>query len=116
MPDRTFDQFVSDVRALLEPTASGKGYSTTGVDGHNALYEFVQSFAGSHHAEGEIVYKVKRFAAKGNIEDILKAAAWAFLIYKHHESAVHSAEPLDERARPLCGLPAGVLDHRRSGG
>lgn len=86
MPDgnpQTFDEFTAQVRALLEPTAACKGYNTTGLDGRNELYEFVQSFAGDHHALGEIVYKVKRYAAKGNIEDILKVAAWAFLVYKH---------------------------------
>lgn len=84
--DRTFDQFVAEVRGLLEPTASGKGYSATGVDGPNQLYEFVSSFAGPHHALGEIVYKAKRYEAKRNPEDILKIAAWAFLVYKHHRT------------------------------
>ena len=79
----TFDQFCEQVRALLEPTAQGKGYNTTGVDGQNALYEFVQGVAGDGHALGEIIYKAKRYAAKGNPEDVLKIAAWAFLILKH---------------------------------
>lgn len=82
-PRPTFDQFVAKFRALLEPTASDKGYSTTGVDDPNQLYNFVQSFAGNHHALGEIVYKAKRYAAKGNVEDVLKIAAWAFLVWKH---------------------------------
>lgn len=80
----TFDDFTTQVRALLEPTAAGKGYSTTGVDGQNALYEFVQQMAGPGHALGEICYKARRYAAKGNPEDVLKIAAWAFLILKHH--------------------------------
>ena len=86
MTDRhgDFDSFIAQVHALLEPTASGKGYSTTGVNGFNQLYEFVASFAGPHHALGEIVYKAKRYEAKRNIEDVLKIAAWAFLVYKHH--------------------------------
>ena len=83
----TFDQFVSEVRALLEPTAQGKGYNTTGVDGQNQLYEFVQGMAGEGHALGEIVYKAKRYAAKGNPEDVLKIAAWSFLILKHRRDA-----------------------------
>lgn len=73
------------VRSLLEPTAQGKGYNTTGVDGQNELYAFVQGVAGEGHALGEIIYKVKRYAAKGNLEDVLKIAAWAFLIAKHKE-------------------------------
>lgn len=79
----TFAEFIDKVKALLEPTAAGKGYNTTGIDGQNDLYEFVQSFASDHHALGEIVYKAKRYAAKGNPEDILKIAAWAFLVWKH---------------------------------
>jgi len=82
----TFDQFVTEVRALLEPTASGKGYNTTGVDGENQLYAFVQDIAGDGHALGEIIYKAKRYAAKGNPEDVLKIAAWAFLILKHRST------------------------------
>lgn len=79
----TFDEFVSEVRGLLEPTAAGKGYNATGVDGRNELYDFVKSMTGGdHHALGEIVYKARRFAAKGNREDVLKIAAWAFLILK----------------------------------
>jgi len=81
----TFDEFMTAVRALLEPTAQGKGYNTTGVDGANQLYEFVSGVAGEGHALGEIIYKVKRYAAKGNPEDMLKVAAWAFLIMKHRE-------------------------------
>ncbi len=87
----TFDEFSNQVRALLEPTAKGKGYNTTGVDGHNDLYEFVQSMAGDGHALGEIVYKAKRYAAKGNPEDVLKIAAWAFLILKHRQEAIQQA-------------------------
>lgn len=84
----TFDEFTRGVRALLEPTAQGKGYNTTGVDGQNDLYEFVQGISGNGHAYGEIIYKVKRHAAKGNPEDMLKVAAWAFLVLKHQgESA-----------------------------
>lgn len=85
----TFDDFVSEVRGLLEPTASGKGYNATGVDGANDLYEFIQSMTGGHgHALGEIVYKARRYAAKGNREDVLKIAAWAFLILKHQPEKI----------------------------
>ena len=80
----TFEAFVSEVRGLLEPTAAGKGYNASGVDGPNDLYQFVQTMSGGHqHALGEIVYKARRYAAKGNREDVLKIAAWAFLILKH---------------------------------
>ena len=80
----TWQEFTERAAALLEPTAAGKGYSTTGIDGKNALYEFVQEFAGFGHAGGEIVYKVRRYAAKRNPEDLLKIAAWAYLAWRHH--------------------------------
>lgn len=81
---RTFQQFTQEVEKLLNGTAAGKGYNPTGPDGENQLYEFVQRVSGGHqHAQGEIIYKIQRFAAKGNMEDVLKAAAWCFLIYKH---------------------------------
>lgn len=82
----TFEAFVEKVRSLLEPTAAAKGYNSTGADSDNRLYEFVQEMSGGHqHALGEVVYKAKRYAAKGNIEDVYKIAAWAFLIAKHHK-------------------------------
>ena len=84
--DPTFDEFVAGVRGLMEPTAQSKGYNTTGIDGENALYGFVSQFAGPHHALGEIVYKAVRYNAKGNPEDLLKIAAWAWLAYKHHRA------------------------------
>lgn len=84
MSDRTWAVFQERTRALLEPTAASKGYSTTGIDGQNALYEFVQDMAGPGHALGEIVYKARRYGAKRNPEDLEKIAAWAFLAWRHH--------------------------------
>lgn len=84
MTEHTFEQFSKEVAALLNGTAAGKGYSGAGADGPNQLYEFVHTMSDGHqHALGEIVYKARRYAAKGNLEDVLKIAAWAFLIYKH---------------------------------
>lgn len=86
MTERTFERFSEEVEGLLSGTAKGKGYSGEGPNGVNRLYEFVQEMNGGHaHALGECVYKVRRYAAKGNPEDILKAAAWCYLIYRHHE-------------------------------
>ena len=85
--DRTFEVFAAEVEQLLGGTAGGKGYSDKGPDGPNQLYEFVHSATGDHgHAAGEIIYKVVRYMRKRNPEDLLKAAAWAFLIWRHHES------------------------------
>lgn len=80
---RTWDQFVSEARQLLEPTAAGKGYNDTGVDGKNELFEFVQNVAqGSGHALGEIIYKAVRYSRKKDPSDLLKVAAWAYLAWK----------------------------------
>lgn len=82
----TFQEFCGQVEKLLNGTAAGKGYNATGPDSQNQLYEFVQRVSGGHqHAQGEIIYKIQRFAAKGNLEDIYKAAAWCFLIAKHSD-------------------------------
>lgn len=84
MTERTFDAFCDSVGGLLNGTAEGKGYNRTGADGPNDLYTFIQEMNGNAgHAAGEIVYKVRRYMAKGNPEDILKVAAWAYLIWKH---------------------------------
>lgn len=84
--DRTFTNFEQRVLALLEPTAQSKGYNTTGVDGENKLYQFVaETIGGPGHAIGEIIYKIKRYAARGNPEDLEKIAAWAFLAWRHHD-------------------------------
>lgn len=85
--ERTFNEFAEQVESLLNGTAAGKGYNKNGPDGFNQLYSFVQRMNDGHgHALGEIVYKARRYAAKGNIEDVMKIAAWAFLIWKHDES------------------------------
>lgn len=95
---RTFDAFMEAVERQLTHTAAGKGYSSGGPDGQNQLYEFIETMnGGQQHALGEIIYKARRYAAKGNLEDVIKIAAWAFLIYKHE--GPKSAERLSEAAR-----------------
>jgi|SRR5215471_8434473 len=80
----TFQDFVNEVRDLMERNAEKKGYNDTGVEGQNELYEFVQGMTGSDsHALGEIVYKVVRFTRKRDRSDLTKIAAWAYLIWRH---------------------------------
>ncbi len=83
---RDLHVFLQQVTALLEPTAAAKGYNSAGIDGFNRLYTFVQSTVGHQthaHGLGEIIYKAVRYAAKGQPEDLVKIAAWAFLVWKH---------------------------------
>jgi hypothetical protein len=83
----TFEKFVSTMHEFCGGTAAAKGYNTTGVDGHNAVYHFVQEEVGmgTHaHGLGEIIYKVLRYQRRRNPEDLVKIAAWAFLVWKHH--------------------------------
>ena len=92
----TFDEWTRRVRALLEPTAASKGYNTTGTDGPNELYSFVQGIVGDGHAIGEVIYKIKRYVARGDVEDLDKAAAWIFLIRKHRQEDLrHGASPVE---------------------
>lgn len=79
---KNWETFVQEVKELLEPTASEKGYNATGVDGNNELFEFVQGIAGPGHALGEIVYKIVRYKNKKDEKDLLKIAAWAYLIWR----------------------------------
>ena len=79
-----FDDFCRQVAELLQQKAQTKNYNQTGTDGPNLLYEFVrETVGGDHHAIGEIIYKARRFEARGDIADILKIAAWAFLVFKY---------------------------------
>jgi hypothetical protein len=77
-----FNDFSEQVLALVDKRAADKGYNQTGPDGKNALFEFVREM-GLSHAEGEIVYKVVRYHQKRDPEDLLKAAAWAFLLWRY---------------------------------
>ena len=77
-----------DVRHQLDAAAVEKNYNANGVSGDNLLYEAVAEMTGGqHHALGEIVYKARRFlspgARGGDVTDLVKIAAWAFLAYKY---------------------------------
>ena len=91
----TFEKFVQQMHEFCGGTAASKGYNSTGVDGHNAVYHFVQEEVGmgTHgHGLGEIVYKVLCYQRRRNPEDLIKIAAWAFLVWKHHQEEEGSGE------------------------
>jgi hypothetical protein len=82
--ERTWERFAELVEGLVNGTAAGKGYNGTGPNGPNDLYEFVAKLnEGPGHALGEMIYKIVRYKARRNPEDLLKVAAWAFLAWKH---------------------------------
>ena len=81
-PPLPFTAFCEAVRDLLDETAAAKGYSHTGLTGPNPMYEFVAETAGGPgHALGELIYKVRRYAARRDPEDLVKIAAGAYLVW-----------------------------------
>lgn len=79
--NRSFSAFMREVGSQLGEGAEGKGYNSKGPDGENHLFHV----SGVEHACGEIIYKAVRFRKRRSKEDMLKAAAWAFLAWKHHD-------------------------------
>ena len=50
--------------------------------GPNPLYQFVsETVGGPGHALGEMIFKIRRYAARRDPEDLLKIAAWAYLVW-----------------------------------
>jgi hypothetical protein len=76
-----FEQFLAEVREQIEGKARRRGYSEAGTEGYNPLFEFNKQFFPCH-PQGEIVYKLVRGMEEKDPEDIVKVAAWAFLIWK----------------------------------
>lgn len=76
----SFSDFCAEVATMLGETAKDKGYSKSGPDGRNPLFEVT----GANHAMGEIIYKAVRFRDRvpPDPKDLLKIAAWAFLAWK----------------------------------
>ena len=82
----TFDEFTKGVHELLAGSALAKGYNRSGPDSENELYGFVQNtVSGDGHPIGEIIYKARRYASKRDPADMLKIAAWAFLVLRHRK-------------------------------
>ena len=89
MNDRSFQGFLDQVETLLTADAAAKGYSGGGPDAANPLFEFVTTLtetAGgiSGHGLGAAVYKLQRYGAKRQAIDLVKCAAWCFLLWRFH--------------------------------
>ena len=79
----SFGAFVGEIREVFQKSVS-KGYGPMQPDEHNPLYSFMLTFFSNDHALGEIIYKSIRYRNKRNPEDLIKIAAWAWLVWMHH--------------------------------
>lgn len=79
----SFDEFMSGARELVEGKAIAKGYNEGGTE-KNDLMEFTNKFFPGH-AGGEIVYKAIRYGRKKDKADLLKIAAWAYLLWRYDQ-------------------------------
>jgi hypothetical protein len=77
----SFSQFMTEVSTILSEAASAKGYNAGGPDSDNHLFHVT----GIEHACGEIVYKAIRYRKRRDPTDMVKAAAWAYLAWKHRD-------------------------------
>jgi hypothetical protein len=76
------EEFQSEINKALNGKAEDKGYSAGGDSGGRPMLDAVALIAGEGtHPIGEILYKVARWKAKRNPEDLVKVAAWAFLLW-----------------------------------
>lgn len=86
-PDQTsapeFESFIGEIRQIFGKSVS-KGYGPMQPDDPNPLYDFMLTFFSNDHALGEIIYKAIRYRNKRNPEDLIKIAAWAWLVWMHH--------------------------------
>ena len=82
-PPAPFAEFCDAVRDLLDETVADKGYHRSGLTGPNPLYALASDMAGGpSHACGEITYKAIRYAKRRDPNDLLKIAAWAYLVWR----------------------------------
>jgi len=94
----TFTSFCEAVSELLDQQAADKGYQQAGLSGSNPLYALVSDMAGGPgHALGEVVYKATRYAKRRDPSDLLKIAAWAYLVWRFDNQTPDSRPPCPTR-------------------
>jgi len=85
------NEFKAQVTTALNGKAEDKGYSAGGDSGGRPMLDAVALVVGEGtHPAGEILYKLARYRAKRNPEDLVKVAAWAFLMWDQHMRKVTS--------------------------
>lgn len=71
--------FYLEMSEMVINNAKKKGYHGNDEDGR-VLFDFVTKYS-EGHSIGEIIYKAIRWTKKRDNKDIVKIAAWAFLIW-----------------------------------
>lgn len=119
--EASLDDFVLEIKRKVLGQAKEKGYITGNEDSGRALYDFIDKYVHNHgHAIGEIVYKAVRFSRRKDPEDIVKVAAWAFLVWDAHRRGISgdleklyqiSEDEADKIVNaPVMGYTAGPAD------
>jgi hypothetical protein len=80
----SLERFQIAMNDILINAAKAKGYHGSELDGRK-LYDEILYLAGEGHASGEIIYKLTRYRRVKDPKDIVKVAAWAFLIWDKHQ-------------------------------
>lgn len=75
--------FYEEVEKSISQKAKEKGYSAPNSDTRRELIDFVGKYAPGHSI-GEIIYKAIRWTRKHDPEDLIKIAAWAFLVWDNY--------------------------------
>lgn len=92
-----FEDFVKEIEPYLNKYAEDKGYGSDEKGKH--LSDSIMDEFGPSYALGEIRTKLSRYHSKGNYEDLLKIAAWTYLVYRWHVKNKH-VEPRDVQLKP----------------
>lgn len=95
---QSLGNFFDELYAIVGGKAQQKGYASLNAkdsSGRETL-DFVKQHAPGH-AEGEMMYKIIRWTKKRQPEDLLKLAAWAFLVwdqYRRERAGQQTEAPL----------------------
>lgn len=102
-PPDEFGAFSAAVRDTIEGKALAKGYASE--DDGSVLRKFVDQFFPGH-ALGEVVYKAVRYSRKGDPTDLIKIAAWAYLVWR--------GDPLEEEVATAFVANYDTIDEVRA--
>lgn len=119
----SMNRFFNEVRTIFQE-AQQKGYSRGAEGDGRDLLDFIKTHFGNH-ATGEAVYKLVRFQKKGDPKDLLKAAAWIFLIWDQQRRqdkpfdipTMTATQAMDAQYTGPANIPVATVDaqeHRYS--